>query len=307
MSKTGNVFDIQSFSVHDGPGVRTTVFLKGCPLKCWWCANPEGQLGLAEVSYHADKCQGCMECAKGCQFNAIEKVIDFKKGEGYIKVNKEKCRKCLDFSCVYNCPNQALITLGKFKTVEEVMKVIKRDISYFGINGGVTLSGGEPLYQSDFSLEILKACREEYIHTAMETTLFAPFDIVEKFIPLVDLFLCDIKQMDSIKHKEYTGVQNENILKNITKLCKITKNIVIRVPLIPGCNDDAENIKATAKFAHENGIDRLNILPYHKLGISKYKQLGIVYSTPDKNPPNVDAVEILTNIVENQGVKCIIG
>ena len=163
------------------------------------------------------------------------------------------------------------------------------------------------MYQSDFSLEILKACREEYINTAIETTLYTSFNSIEKFIPLVDLFLCDIKQMDPIKHKEYTGVSNKLILKNISELCNKTKNILVRVPLIPGCNDDVDNIKATARFAHENGIDRKNILPYHKLGITKYKQLGKEYLMPDKNSPQSDDMNRLREIVEGQGVKCIIG
>lgn len=307
MNKKGTVFDVQSFSVHDGPGIRTLVFLKGCPLKCWWCANPEGQEIFPEVSYHADKCQNCMSCAEACQYDAIEKVNSPQEGEDLILLNREKCKKCIRFDCVAACPNVALITMGKLMTVAEVIKVIKRDNSYFAKHGGVTLSGGEPLFQPDFSLEILQACREEYINTAIETTLYSSFNIIEKFIPLVDLFLCDIKQMNSIKHKEYTGVSNEIILKNISKLCKKSKHILIRIPLIPGCNDDIDNIKQTARFAHENGIDRINILPYHKLGISKYKQLGKEYLIVNKDSPQADAMERLKAIVEEQEVKCIIG
>ncbi|AWI04894.1 glycyl-radical enzyme activating protein [Clostridium drakei] len=306
-NKTGTVFDIQSFSVHDGPGIRTIVFLKGCPLKCWWCSNPEGQDALPEVGYHVDKCQHCMSCVIACKNKAIEEITELTSNEDYIKINKEKCRKCLTFDCVDACPNKGLVTWGNLKTVEDVMKYINRDISYFRKNGGVTLSGGEPLYQHEFALEILKACKEEYINTAIETTLYAPFEVIEPFIPFVDLFLCDIKQMDNSKHKEYTGVSNKIILSNICSLAQKSKNILIRIPLIPGCNDDILNIKDTSKFAYDNGISRINILPYHNLGQSKYDKLGKEYKLKDTKSPEADKLEQLKKVVEEQGIKCIIG
>lgn len=248
-----------------------------------------------------------MSCVIACKNKAIEGITELKTGGDHIKIDKGKCKKCLEFDCVNACPNKGLVTWGDLKTVEDVMKAIKRDISYFRENGGVTLSGGEPLYQHDFALEILKACKEEYINTAIETTLYAPFEVIEPFIPFVDLFLCDIKQMNDSKHKKYTGVSNKMILSNICSLSRKTKNILIRIPLIPGCNDDILNIQNTSKFAYDNGINRINILPYHNLGQSKYDKLGKEYKLKDTKSPEADKLEQLRKVVEEQGVKCIIG
>ncbi|WML34788.1 indoleacetate decarboxylase activase [Clostridium sp. OS1-26] len=302
---SGIVFDIQSLSFHDGPGIRTLIFLKGCPLNCLWCANPEGQKILPEIRHHKMNCTGCMECSKACTNNAIT----LKNDEGTkasININKEKCIRCSELKCIDACLNDALKLTGKAMTVEQVMKVIKRDSPYYKRNGGVTLSGGDPTYQPEFAVNILKACKEEYINTAVESAMFTNVETVNKFIPVTDLFLTDIKHMDEGKHKKLTGVSNKPILNNISIISKY-KPVVVRVPIIPGLNDDKENIISISRFCAENNIDRINLLPYHKLGVAKYEQLGLTYGISDVNLPDKEKMELLKESVESLGVKCIIG
>jgi pyruvate formate lyase activating enzyme len=302
---SGIVFDIQSLSFHDGPGIRTLIFLKGCPLKCLWCANPEGQKILPEIRYHKMNCTGCMECSKACTNNAIT-LKNNEDTKASIDINKEKCITCSELKCIDMCLNDALRPTGKTMTVEQVMKVIKRDSPYYKRNGGVTLSGGDPTYQPEFAVNILKACKEEYINTAVESAMFTSAEIVNKFIPVTDLFLTDIKHMDEDKHKKLTGVSNKPILNNISIISK-HKPVVIRVPVIPDLNDDKENIISISRFCAENNIDRVNLLPYHKLGVAKYEQLGLTYDISDVNSPDKEKMELLKESVESLGVKCIIG
>ncbi|MDW8801746.1 indoleacetate decarboxylase activase [Clostridium sp. A1-XYC3] len=305
LRSSGIIFDIQSLSFHDGPGIRTLVFLKGCPLKCLWCANPEGQKLLPELRYHKVNCAGCMECSKACVENAIT-LKNHEDAKVTISINKEKCIKCSDLKCTDMCLNDALKLSGKTMTVDEVMKVIKRDSAYYKRKGGVTLSGGDPTYQPEFAVSLLKACKEEYINTAVESAMFTTVDTVNKFIPVTDLFLTDIKHMNEDKHKKLTGVSNQPILNNISIISK-QKPVVIRVPIIPGLNDDKENIISISRFCAENNIDRINLLPYHKLGVAKYEQLGLTYDILDVNSPNKEKMELLKEAVESSGVKCIIG
>lgn len=302
--KNGIVFDVQSFSLHDGPGIRTLIFLKGCPLKCTWCANPEGQKIYPELRYYKSKCSGCLECIKSCPHDAITSIED-STGKVIISIDREKCCKCTDFKCIDFCPDSALSSAGKIMSVEEIMKIIKRDLPYYRGKGGITLSGGDPTYQHKFAVEILKACKDEYIHTAVESAVFSKTEILENFIPYVDLFLTDIKHMNSDKHKQLTGVENELILKNISMIAKC-KQILVRIPIIPGLNDDNENITATASFCKENGITRINILPYHKLGQAKYEQLGLEYNMPDIETPGNSKMEYIKQLIENLGVTCVI-
>lgn len=304
LRKTGIVFDIQSFSVHDGPGIRTLIFLKGCPLRCLWCANPEGQKLFPEVCYHVTKCEGCLTCAKVCPHVAIT-LNSEGKNQPKILIDREKCAKCIGLECVAACPEGALQLSGKVMTVEEVMKAVKRDLPYYRNKGGVTLSGGDPVFQPDFAVEILKACKEEYVNTAIESAMFAKPENIEKFLPVTDLFLTDIKHMNSQKHKELTGVPNELILRNIALAAKY-QPVLVRVPVIPGSNDDDKNIAATAAFCLENGIYRVNILPYHKLGINKYEQLGLEYLQPEVETPDDDKMEHIKEIMEHIGMTCII-
>lgn len=308
LKKTGLVFDIQSFSVHDGPGIRTLIFLKGCPLRCLWCANPEGQKLFPEVRYHVMKCVGCLACAEVCPHGAItlfsEACREGKK-QPKICIDREKCAKCLGLECVAACPNGALQLTGKLMTVEEVVKAVKRDLPFYRGKGGVTLSGGDPVYQPEFAIELLQACKEEYVNTAIESAMFAKREKIEKFLPVTDLFLTDIKHMNSKKHKELTGVPNELILKNIALTARY-KPVLVRVPIIPGSNDDDKNMAATAAFCLEYGITRINILPYHKLGVSKYEQLGMEYLQEEIETPDDDKMEHIKEIMEDMGVTCII-
>lgn len=297
----GMVFDVQSFSIHDGPGIRTIVFLKGCPLRCLWCANPEGQKKYPEISYHDVKCKGCLDCIKDSAG-----LLSANSESSIITINRDKILENSNLDFIDNCPNSALEVKGKLMSVKEVMKKIKRDLPYYRGEGGITLSGGDPTFQPEFALEILKACKEEYISTAIESAMFTSLDIVEKFISLTDYFLTDIKHMDSQKHKELTGVPNEHILRNIARLAK-SSEVIIRIPIIPTLNDSEENIKNTAIFCRENGIERINILPYHKLGIAKYKQIGLPYKMPNLNPPDEKSMENLQDLIEKNGVKCVIG
>ena len=304
LKSTGIVFDIQSLSFHDGPGIRTLIFLKGCPLKCLWCANPEGQKTCVEVRYHSTKCNGCLECAKVCGKHAITPEYDEDK-KVTLNINREKCDNCNQHDCVEACCNAALSLTGKTMTVEQVMRLVKRDLPYYRGKGGVTLSGGDPTYQNEFALEILKACQEEYVNTAIESAMFTNEEIVDAFIPYTDLFLTDIKHMDSNKHKELTGVDNEVVLKNIQKIAK-HKPLVVRFPIIPGFNDDEENILTTAKFCLENNITRINILPYHKLGQIKYNQLGLEYKMSEVSSPDNSKMDHIKDLIESIGITCVI-
>lgn len=307
LKKTGVVFDIQSFSTNDGPGIRTLIFLKGCALRCHWCANPEGQNVFPEVFYHAMNCVGCFECMKACPHEAIVKAEGEEIEKGFIKIDRAKCRHCLQLNCIEACFNDALKVTGKLMTVEKVMKAVLRDKPYFRDNGGITLSGGDPFFQHEFAMEILKACRDNYVNTAIETEAFAPYEKIEATFPYTDLYLCDLKIMNSAKHKKFTGVPNQRIIENITKMAAvIPEKLLIRIPVIPGASDDEENIRAIATFARENGLGRIHLLTYHKLGQTKFEQLGREYPMPDVDPPSDEQMNALKKIVEEEGVVCIV-
>lgn len=305
LNKAGIMFDIQGFSLHDGPGIRTLVFLKGCPLNCIWCANPEGKKIQRNLRYHSMKCASCYACIEACPHRAITKS-SILSSEASININWTICEACTDIECADTCNSDALKIAGKNTTVGDIIRVIKRDKPYYRNNGGVTLSGGDPVYQHEFALEILKACKEEYIHTAIESAMFTKPEIVDRFLLYTDLFLTDIKHMNSARHKELTGVNNETILNNIIKLVK-SKKVVVRVPIIPGLNDDEANILATASFCMENNISKINLLPYHNLGLVKYEQLGLEYGLKEIIPPEASRIELLKDLVQSIGVECVIG
>lgn len=253
----GRIFDIQRFSVHDGPGVRTIVFLKGCPLRCRWCCNPESQ------SYD------------------IEELT---------LAGKTK-------------------TVGRDVTVGEVMETVKRDrIYYRRSGGGLTLSGGEALFQADFAAALLEAAKKNGINTAIETTACAPFSKIEKLLPHLDYCLMDIKHMDSIKHKEFTKQPNELILENAARIAKSGTNLTIRTPVIPSFNDSPEDIGAIARFASRlPGVKEMHILPYHRIGQDKYAGLGREYTLSHLNPPENEKMIELQKIVESYGLVAKIG
>ena len=266
---TGKVFNIQHFSIHDGPGIRTTVFMKGCPLRCVWCHNPESWKIDIELSYNAEKCSGCGACFKACGQGAH--IIS---GEGYHVLDRDKCAVC--GACADVCYYNSLEMIGKDYTADEVIADVMRDkIFYETSNGGITLSGGEPLYQFDFACELLKQSKANGLHTCVETSAFTSRERIIQISEYIDMFLIDFKISDSAEHKKYCGVENELILSNLRALNDLGNNIVLRCPIILDINDNEAHFKAIAEIAntHDN-ISEVNIEPYHPLGISKNQNIG---------------------------------
>ena len=274
----GLVFDIQSYSVHDGPGCRTSVFMMGCPLRCTWCANPEGRKFKKKLLYRSSRCinrtYGCTACIDSCQKNAIEAGEELP-----LKINRDLCETCNSFDCVETCFQEALVICGKEIALSELMKVLSRDRNYWGSEGGVTFTGGEPLFQKDFLLTALKRCREAYIHTAIETSCYGDNRMFLEVMKYIDFAFLDIKHMDGAKHKEYTGVDNKLILENIKSLSsgEYAGRIVIRLPVIEGFNDDRNNISEMIDFLSELKFGEVNILSFNPLGESKWTQCGMDY------------------------------
>ena len=268
----GIVFDIQKFSLHDGPGIRTTVFLKGCPLRCLWCHNPESQSFKIELSYKSDKCVLCGACEEVCEAG-VHKV-----SENLHAIDYSKCTASC--KCVEACAYDALKLYGKTMTVQEVISDVLKDIKYYKkSDGGITISGGEPLAQPTFTGEILKAAKEKRIHSCIETTGYASREIIEKLLPYVDLFLFDYKATDSKKHEELTGVSNELILENLQFIYDKGASIILRCPLIPGINDSEEHLQGIALMSDKYPLLKgIELLPYHHMGKGKYKELGREYS-----------------------------
>jgi len=276
---TGVIFNIQRYSIHDGPGIRTTVFLKGCPLNCWWCQNPESQLSGQEMIFWGDRCISCGACSAICSSNAIQIK------NGVPVTEKEKCILC--GKCIEKCPALAREMIGEKLTTEEVTREIEKDLVFYEESGGgVTFSGGEPLKQSEFLESLLNCCQKKKIHSAVDTSGYISWGILNKISPKVDLFLYDLKLMDSERHKKYTGVPNEIILENLKKLSSVHHNIFVRFPVIPGINDDSQNIKEMGGFLSSLKIAQLNLLPYHYIGIDKYRRLGRTYRLIAAQPPS---------------------
>lgn len=294
------IFNIQKFSVHDGPGIRTTVFLKGCPLKCIWCHNPESQNMNKEVLYDSKKCVLCGTCEKICPTNAI-KIENNKLTTDINKCNH--CGKC-NIYCIYG----AREVVGKHYNVDEVMSEVMKDkVFYEQSNGGVTVSGGEPLIQIDFIEELLKRLKEEKIHTAVDTSGAVNFDILERVAKYTDLFLFDLKLMDDEKHKEYIGVSNKNIIENLKKLSKIHCNINLRMPIIEGINDDNSHIEKTIELLKHLNIKNINLLPYHNIAKHKYEKLGLVYEDEKMSIPSDVKMNSLKELFEKNGYRVKIG
>lgn len=299
------VFNIQSYCIHDGPGIRTTVFLKGCPLRCLWCANPESNAAVPELMTYASKCTGCGRCVGVCPQGAIA-VAPYE--EKYVALtDRDKCVNC--GACIAACPNGAREIAGKTMTVSEVLAVVKKDkLFYDGSGGGMTVSGGEALAHPEFSANLLAAARAEGIHTAIETSCFAPRETIDLVFAHVALALLDVKHMDSAAHRRLTGVPNERILDNIRHIHDdLHVPVILRVPTVPGYNDSAENIGRVAAFAASMGADvSVNLLPYHRLGDSKSESLGRPRDLGIE-VPSAEHMEALKAHVESFGVKAKIG
>ncbi|MFD3157789.1 glycyl-radical enzyme activating protein [Haloimpatiens sp. FM7330] len=294
------VCEIEKYAIHDGPGIRTTVFLKGCPLKCLWCSNPETQKRENEVYYNMNKCILCGRCVQECSNNALKIEKD------RVVVDRQKCEVCGE--CIEVCPMGALNLVGKTMSITDVIEEVNKDrIFYEKSGGGVTVSGGEVLINGEFVVELLKKCKEEYINTAIETSGFGKWDTLFNISRYADLIMFDIKHTNCENHKKLTGVSNETILNNLSKLSKLHSNIIIRVPLIPGLNDSVKNIQNTSKIAKENGIKEIHLLPYHSLGKEKYRQLQKEYKLEQIKTPSKDNLASLKKVVEGFGIKCVIG
>jgi len=295
----GLVFDIQKFSLHDGPGIRTTVFMKGCPLACRWCSNPESQSPKQEIMTYDIRCIACGKCAEACGTGAI--TFDGVKRE----IDWEKCIECLE--CAKACPARGIECVGRYMTVDQVVAKVEQDrIFYDNSGGGMTVSGGEPLVQWEFVSSVLQRCREKGIHTALDTCGMAPWKNVERVIEHADLVLFDIKHMDSAVHKKGTGVGNETILENARKVAQRVTTW-IRIPLIPGFNDSESNLTRVARFASEIGAKKISLLPYHDLGSSKYPKLGRTYPMEDAPLFAEEKVEELKTRLEAVGLTVQIG
>ena len=281
-SLTGIVFNIQRFTVHDGPGIRTTVFLKGCPLNCVWCHNPEGQSPEVQKMYSAAKCISCRQCVYSCPLEACSLTP---KG---IVTDKASCTVC--GICAENCPTKATELSGLSLTVENIMAILEKEIIFFDQSGGgVTFSGGEPLMFPQFLNMLLDACGEKGIHRTLDTTGFAKTEILLDVAKRVDLFLYDIKMMDASKHRQYTGVDNSLILHNLKVLSQSGANIRIRIPLIKGINDDQRNIDETARFISTlAGEVRVELLQYHCIAKHKHQKLGQEYNSNGMIAPDAE-------------------
>jgi len=272
----GLIFNIQRYSIHDGPGIRTLVFLKGCPLNCVWCCNPESQSSQQDIEFISSLCVQCGECIAACSNNVIN--LDLYADER-TKIFRSSCNLCGD--CVSVCRSGALKLIGDWYSIDETMAIILKDESYYRrSNGGVTISGGEPMLQFEFTLELAKRCFAQNLHTAIETCGVVNWDYYRQIIPFTDLFLFDIKHMDDDIHKRMTGVSNKRILKNLRKLSESRKQIILRIPLIPERNVDEENLHLIANLANEIKIDQVHLMPFHQLGKNKYAHLGRDYSLP---------------------------
>jgi len=296
----GLVFNIQKYSIHDGPGIRTIVFLKGCPLRCLWCCNPESQSTFQEIIFNPIKCIGCGRCLEVCPTGAAE--LHLKKDN---LGAKKLCTVCM--KCVEVCPSAAREVIGNYMSLEEIMKEIENDSPFYQLSGGVTVSGGEPLMQANFVSLLLKNCQEKAINTAVETAGYVKWENFKKVIQYVDLWLYDIKHMDNKKHKELTGVGNELILENISTIAALKKEIIIRVPIITGCQDSLEEVESIAEFARGLKIKEVHLLPYHRLGESKYSQLGRNYKLKGTTPPTESTIFRLKEIVESYNLKVCVG
>ena len=307
----GRIYDIQGFSVQDGPGIRTTAFLKGCPLHCPWCHSPESQAFYPQLSWVSMRCQGTAlcesRCIKACTKGAIELAEqrqDAKTGEmlQMIHVKRDICDNCGD--CARVCYPKALYICGEDYTVEKLEARLLQDRKFYvRSGGGITISGGEALSQADFTVAILRRMKEAGIHTALDTTGYAAWETVARTLPYTDLYLYDLKHMDSGKHRQIIGVPNEPILENARKLASAGKKLQVRIPVIPMFNNDEANIRATAEFCRELGdaVTVVQLLPYHNLGVTKYLRISDK-PVAEATPPSDAQMQRLKSIMEEYGL-----
>ena len=292
---SGTIIDIKRFAVHDGPGIRTTFFLKGCVLRCRWCHNPEGIAPQPELAFYAHKCRNCGFCAETCPAGAHT----FRDGKHVF--DRSKCRACGE--CEKWCSASALKLYGRRIAVGEALATALEDRAFYeGSGGGVTLSGGEPLMQLEFTAALLAKLRESGIHTALDTCLAVPQSRVEAVLPYTDMFLVDFKHADPEKHRELTGRTNEAVCANLRYLSGRGARIEIRIPLVPGCNDSVENLEATGEFLAGLNIESVRLLAYHAQAATKYTALGEEYTMPEVAPPDAAALRKAAELLRKYGL-----
>ncbi len=276
--ESGVVFNIQRFSLHDGPGIRTVVFLKGCPLRCRWCHNPEGLRAAPELVIHKSRCIGCSSCRKVCPNSAIT------PDPTGVAVASDRCRLCR--KCAGACPTGAIEPVGRRMTAEAVVAEVLKDLVFFTESGGgVTVSGGEPLMQPDFLVSLLKKCRDAGLHTTVETSGYAGRDVLKRVAGVTDLFLYDLKLADRQKSRKFTGKSNKMILANLRWLARTHPDVTVRIPVIPTVNDDEESVRRFGLFLRELGLKNVHLLPYHNTGADKYAKVGLTYRFAAIVPP----------------------
>ena len=294
--QTSIVFNIQKFSLHDGPGIRTVVFLKGCPLKCKWCANPESQSPRIQILWDKEKCLGCGACAASCPQGAVLKTGRI------IRINGKTCSGC--GICAAGCPAQALRAEGEVKTVREVLNVCLQDRDFYEESGGgVTLSGGEALVHPDFSMALADALQKHNIHVAMETTGFAAPELFDRVTGHMDLLLFDVKHWDEAKHLEGTGVSNRLILDNMKRAIASGMRVLPRLPVIPGYNNTLADAKGFAARLKETGACEIQLLPFHQFGEKKYDELGKPYAYTDVPALHEEDLKDFRQVLLDQGIR----
>lgn len=309
--KKGMIFNIQRFTMHDGPGIRTELFLKGCPLRCDWCGNPESLKRYTEPGVFTSKCISEDKCGSCKDVCPDKTMLKFQNGK-LARIDREKCSNCM--ACAKECPADAIKEWGKLMDVESCMKEILKDKSYYERSGGgVTVSGGDPILQSDFVAELFGNCKDEGIHTCFESSFFGEWKDLQKVLPYTDLVISDIKHMNTNIHKKYTGVDNFKILKNLKLLSREKKDLILRIPVIPNVNDSMENIGATADFILnelENSVKVLQLLSFMRLGEEKYHSLGLPYKMKDVEVEREIFQKHVAKIADyfnSRGIHCVVG
>jgi pyruvate formate lyase activating enzyme len=296
----GTVVQFERYAIHDGPGIRTVVYLKGCPLRCPWCHSPETQSPRPEVAIRSDRCIRCGTCLATCDHDAVVETI-----EGF-DVDRDACQLCAE--CAAMCPTGAREIVGRTMTVGQVLAELERDVPcYDQSGGGVTISGGEPFMQPVFLEALAAKCRAHSLHTAIETCGLGDPDVFDRVAPYTDLFLYDLKLMDDERHRRITGGSNHVVFDNLARLVARGAKVRVRFPLIPGVNDDDENIVAMGAFVSSLGLSEVDILPYHRAGIAKYQRLGRPYDLPDVQPPSRGALVGVVGRLSRFGVSAHAG
>jgi glycyl-radical enzyme activating protein len=298
----GYIFDIQGLSVHDGPGCRTLIFFCGCTLNCFWCSNPEGISTNPSLLYAAEKCIVCGKCMGNC----AEKALSMERG--VLEIQRQFCDQCTTHGCLNECYTDALRLSGYEISVEKLVEIIRRDRQYWGREGGITLTGGEPLLQLGFVKNVLAKCHESYIHTAAETCGNVPWRNFQEVIPSLDWIFFDLKHPVNSQHQKATGAGNSLILENAKRLSEAFKGrLIFRLPLIPGFNDSEEHIAEVIALIRETGRNEINILPLHHLGREKYRLLQKEYPASGFLPPTNEKLKEIGELFRASGITCYLG